>query len=466
MRKKLFTLFLALAVSAGTLFAESGTCGDNLTWDLTDGVLTISGTGEMTYSGIEAPWSNLKSSITSVVINHGVTSIKSSAFLTYTALTSVTIPNSVTSIGGAAFRGCSGLVSVVIPNGVTSIESFTFSMCSNLTSLTIPNSVTSIGVAAFEGCSSLTSLVLPNSVTSIGGAAFSNCYSLISLTIPNSVTSIGDGAFWVVPNIIYSGDATGAPWGARSVNGYVEGYFIFADITKTALLACSTATEGEITIPKTVSNIGLLAFESCSRLTSIEIPHSVTSIGDGAFENCTSLASITIPNSITNIKRYTFYNCTSLTSITCEAATPPTCGEYVFEEVDKSIPLYVPAQSVAAYQAADGWKDFSNIIGIDDEDVNIRYIDPSENELGAEAVTLHLPDAPEIDGFTFLKWQVVAGNLEDGITLQAVYETSNPTEAPAVYTNPANPAQKLIRNGNVYLLYGEKKYTMTGQEVR
>ena len=83
MRKKLFTLFLALAVSAGTLFAESGTCGDNLTWDLTDGVLTISGTGEMTYSGIEAPWSNLKSSITSVVINHGVTSIKSSrSFLT------------------------------------------------------------------------------------------------------------------------------------------------------------------------------------------------------------------------------------------------------------------------------------------------------------------------------------------------------------------------------------------------
>lgn len=45
-------------------------------------------------------------------------------------------------------------------------------------------------------------------------------------------------------------------------------------------------------------------------------------------------------------------------------------------------------------------------------------------------------------------------------------EASNPTEAPAVYTNPANPAQKLIRNGNVYVLYGEKIYTMTGLEVR
>ncbi|MBR0064437.1 MAG: hypothetical protein IJQ06_02440 [Paludibacteraceae bacterium] len=38
MRKKLFTFFLAIVASIGSLFAESGTCGDNLTWNLTDGV--------------------------------------------------------------------------------------------------------------------------------------------------------------------------------------------------------------------------------------------------------------------------------------------------------------------------------------------------------------------------------------------------------------------------------------------
>ena len=46
-KKKIFTLLLAVAASVGTMFAESGTCGENLTWDLTDGVLTISGTGAM-----------------------------------------------------------------------------------------------------------------------------------------------------------------------------------------------------------------------------------------------------------------------------------------------------------------------------------------------------------------------------------------------------------------------------------
>ena len=69
MKQKLLTLFLALAASVGVLFAQSGTCGANLTWDLTDGVLTISGTGEMTdYSYNSAPWYSNRSSITNVII--------------------------------------------------------------------------------------------------------------------------------------------------------------------------------------------------------------------------------------------------------------------------------------------------------------------------------------------------------------------------------------------------------------
>ena len=45
--KKIFTFILALIAGAGMLYAESGKCGDNLKWDLTNGVLTISGTGDM-----------------------------------------------------------------------------------------------------------------------------------------------------------------------------------------------------------------------------------------------------------------------------------------------------------------------------------------------------------------------------------------------------------------------------------
>ena len=96
----------------------------------------------------------------------------------------------------------------------------------------------------------------------------------------------------------------------------------------------------------------------------------------------------------------------------------------------------------------------------------MNYLDQAGNLFAAEYVALHLPVAPIIEGFSFLKWQVVAGDLEDGIVIQAVYSANEPSAAPEVYTNPANHAQKLIRNGHVYILKDDKVYTIHGQKVK
>ena len=141
------------------------------------------------------------SSLTSVTIPESVTYIGNSAFSRCSSLTSVTIPEGVTYIGYYAFLGCSSLTSVTIPDSVTSIGSKVFENCSSLTSVTIPSSVTSIGSYAFQGCSSLTSIIIPNGVTSIGGSAFKGCSSLESVTIPNSVTSIYSNAFYYCENL-------------------------------------------------------------------------------------------------------------------------------------------------------------------------------------------------------------------------------------------------------------------------
>ena len=176
--------------------------------------------------------------------------------------------------------------------------------------------VTGIGREAFRDCSSLTSVTIPNSVTSIGDDAFWGCSGLTSVTIPNSVTSIGDYAFSGVLNIVYEGSATGSPWGAKNVNGYVDGYLVYSDSTKTVLLGCSSAAIGEIIIPNSVTSIGSSAFYGCSGLTSVTIPNSVTSIGDYAFSGCSGLTSVTIPNSVTSIGEYAFAGCWGLTSVT------------------------------------------------------------------------------------------------------------------------------------------------------
>lgn len=78
----------------------------------------------------------------------------------------------------------------------------------------------------------MTSVTIPNSVTSIEGGAFYDCSGLTNVTIPNSVTSIGGYAFNNVKHIIYAGSATGSPWGAIAVNGFVDGDFVFSDNTK------------------------------------------------------------------------------------------------------------------------------------------------------------------------------------------------------------------------------------------
>ena len=277
-----------------------GTCGDNLTWVLTeDGTLTISGSGEMkNYSDSSvAPWYSNRTKIlsavvepdiesvgnyafyaclklTSVSLPGGVKSIGESAFQDCAKLTAVEIPGSVTSIGFQAFDGCSSLTAVTIPEGVTSIADWTFSACSNLTSVTIPKGVTSIGSHAFYGCSSLTSVTIPESVTSIGEGAFDGCSSLTSVTIPGGVTRIANSTFY----------------------------------------GCSGLTS--VTIPESVTRIGDRAFTDCSSLTSVTIPESVTSIGGYTFQGCSSLASVTIPNSVTSIGSSAFSGCSSLTSVT------------------------------------------------------------------------------------------------------------------------------------------------------
>ena len=182
--KQLYLLLIILLVSLSAYAEKSGTCGDNLQWKLTDeGVLTITGTGEMQdwHKSKPSPW-HADKSVKQVIIGDGVTTIGSSAFSDCDSLTSVTIPNSVTTIGSSAFAGCSSLTSVTIPNSVTTIGHGAFYGCSSLTSVTIGNSVTEIGYYAFSGCSSLTSVTIPNSVTTIGYYAFSGCKNVKQIT--------------------------------------------------------------------------------------------------------------------------------------------------------------------------------------------------------------------------------------------------------------------------------------------
>ena len=288
-------LVLTVMLGVGLLNAASaelgsGTCGANLTWVLSDdGVLTISGTGEMSSNlNVGAvPWYQIKNDIKTVEIETGVASIGGNAFSGCINLTRVTIPESVKSIGYQAFEGCGNLTDVSISEGLDSIGVYAFNECRSLTSIILPESVKNISHRAFTECSSLTSITIPGSVTSIGDATFSGCTSLTRVTIPGSVSSIGIGAFWNCRSL----ESITIPGNVTVINGET-------------FMNCERLTY--IIIPENVTKIDFSAFCGCSSLTRVIIPDSVTFIGDSAFSGCSSLTSVTIPDSVTFIGEYAF----------------------------------------------------------------------------------------------------------------------------------------------------------------
>ena len=311
-------------------------------------------------------------SLSSINIPEGVTKIRYETFCGCLSLERVTIPNSVISIGESAFSSCTNLVDVVIGNSVTEIGVCAFYACTSLESVNIPNSVTligweafagtnlkcinipdsvtEIGVMAFLACHSLANATIGNGVTKIGEAAFMDCYSLTSIVIPDSVTSIGVAAFYgcyftrdkFINNTSIHDAESSCNWGAT---------------------VCDVIQEDGLCI------IGTITVACKPNATSVTIPDSVVGIGTSTFYLCENIISITIPENIIWIGGSAFHNCSSLIDVYCKPTTPPAIEidvEYnawnAFDGNADSRKIYVPAESVDAYKAAEGWKDYADYI--------------------------------------------------------------------------------------------------------
>ena len=188
-----FPQFSFTAFAEGTV-VESGQCGDNVFYELdSEGVLTISGTGDMwDYDDYDSSLFAGNIDIKKVVIEEGITKIGNHTFESCYYITETALSNSLLSIGEEAFRYTSSLENIHIPDSVTSIGEGAF-RASGITSIVIPNGITCINKDTFI-MSDLITVTLPDSLVTIGEDAFS-LTNIVSITLPESVKIIEDSAF-------------------------------------------------------------------------------------------------------------------------------------------------------------------------------------------------------------------------------------------------------------------------------
>ena len=449
----------------------------------------------------DAPFYASSSTITSFTFGPNVKTIPAYICYKMSQLDTIVIPPSVTALGIYAFAYCSNLKSINLPVTQKTIPQSFLRNCSSLESIELPATLTTISSDAFYYCTSLKSINLPEGLETIGADALGYCH-LDTIRIPSTVSSISYRAFqnnptksvtWLPPTCSIQ-TSTDAPFYASSST---ITSFTFGDQVEIIpnYLCYKMSQLDTIVLPESLQTIGNYAFCGCSSLKGVEIPSSVTLVAKNSFEYCTSLKrfafpegittvatdvlngctglrEVYIPASVTTINTDAFYNCSGLMAIHNYAITPQTINENMVYNVNKhTCILYVPIDYINLYRTKAVWCDFDNIIGVatdlvfEDRIVNVTYLKADSTLHYMESQIWAVPHEPYFEGFTFIGWQVQEGMLADGIVLRAVYQSDQPTAARTV-TNPANPAQKLIRHGDVYILRDEHLYTIKGQKIQ
>lgn len=301
--------------------------------------------------------------------NKPVWEIKGNAFRNCVSLKSITIPASVSKIETSAFQGCTSLESIVVEEGNSKydsrdncnavIETATNTLKIGLSSTIIPNTVTTIGGGAFEG-TTLKSIVIPEGVTLIDNSAFSDCKSLETVSLPNSLERIYPLAF------------QNSNISSISIPAGVKG------IGENAFYGCENLS----TITVSNGNAKYDSRDNCNALietatntilrgsSSTVIPNSVTTIERNAFRG-SKIAKIVIPASVKNIGQWAFQDCKSLTTVVCKSKSViDVSGLLPFDPLPNAT-LYVPAESLEAYKAANEWSKFSNIQPLPYADITI-----------------------------------------------------------------------------------------------
>lgn len=280
---------------------------------------------------------------TSVEFVQNYWSLAERAFAGSSELKKVNMGGLTNIIPADCFYDCPELEVLEIVAGIEEIGNGAFRYCKKITEFVAPGTLKSIGEYAFAPCDSIRRIILNEGLETIDYKAFSNGKKTEKIVIPSTVSVIGIRAFEYCSGVL---EINCELTDEISSYNYIFDYNTFT----------------EVKIGEGVTRVSKNLFNNSRELQKVSLPNSLKEIGATAFSNCPKLTEIKIPAGVTKMGSDAFYGCNNLKKIYASPTTPPSVYYPFSYTTYENATLYVPTGSKAAYQAADYWKEFTNIV--------------------------------------------------------------------------------------------------------
>ena len=397
--------------------------GDNIEWEFSEGVLTLSGEGRMNdfltenyyFEGIttNVPWKDYLQSIRTVEFKGNITYIGNCSFADCGGLTKVSFPTALNGIGENAFARCSSLIKAEIPDSVKTMGNGTFIGCQMLKTIKLPSQLTAIPNDMFSGCMSLSKVSIPESVKEIGNSAFKVCKEINEIELPDNLTKLGYAAFF----------------GCASLK--------------------------TIVIPDGVKIIDNQTFQLCSALSKVVLPENIEEIKYSAFAGCGLLKEAVIPYSVNRLSKRAFYGCSSLKSVTIYNPLIDLRDSEIFRDTSADINFFsYKNSSVQTYCEENGFS-FNTISGESFEASTDKQEYSYDGASKGDDLRIHVPE--NIEGLRIRYDNSGKANIDGGFYSIALL---------AKYNRLRNSDNFLVQPGNYefyYFLCGKGTEVFTGK---
>lgn len=302
-----------------------------ISWEFEDGVLTISGEGEIPdfSAADEAPWIKERDSIEKLVIEEGITAIGKQSFYHCENLKEIVFPESLKIIRNGAFFECSSLTQVRLPEQVETLEDGAFAGCRSLETFH-GNGVVTFGNFVFER-TALTSFEIPGHTKTISALTF------LETPIEEYTIAQNQEMFSVRDGVVFNADGSrlliypsgkeshqyGIPEGCTEIGRYAfRGVRNLLNIDLTGVVSIQegafygASLSGKLILPDSLTKLeGGFLFENCTELTSVDFGEGLEETSYRMFENCTAIKQVNAGNHLKKIAARTFTGCDALTEV-------------------------------------------------------------------------------------------------------------------------------------------------------